>query len=538
MFERTPQTSHDVVRRLEARYHSQIATGQYQPFIYPWGTVGAALVILYLLIDHRRSPILRHCRFLAFAFICWFAFYTIRTCRALNPASAFGVGLINAWSILWCSVMLVFNDAQADFKRIERKERSLDRDGNQSNGTTAKAQDINDPVRKRTNGFPSEDKVGSTQSPAQRSGTFAWQAYPVSPFLERMDWVADIFCNFRGMGWNWRISGLPPPPKHVQEDLKHNNATEISDDNTHVSRMGIHRYQTKSTLLRHNIYIFCRNYLILDLLKTLIAHDPYFWGLKNDPRAPGYLPQSLKSSPVAINSARLLISLSAIGLALQFIFSLGPIFFVGILGPSIIGARGEPWMYPAQFGSFSIVFEKGLAGWWGGWWHQTFRYGFEASSTRVVKLLGLDPKSQTAKFLSLAIAFALSGCLHACGSYTQIGDTRPLMGPLRFFLLQILGVTAQTQTTRWLGRMGVTQRLPGWVRKGTNFAYTHVWFYYTAPLLVDDFAAGGIWLFEPLPISPLRGLGFGSKEDGWWCWSGQIARWHSGKNWWDTGIAL
>lgn len=50
-----------------------------------------------------------------------------------------------------------------------------------------------------------------------------------------------------------------------------------------------------------------------------------------------------------------------------------------------------------------------------------------------------------------------------------------------------------------------------------RLVYVHVWFYHTAPLLMDDFARGGLWLYEPAPISPLRALGLGVRGDGWWC---------------------
>jgi hypothetical protein len=29
---------------------------------------------------------------------------------------------------------------------------------------------------------------------------------------------------------------------------------------------------------------------------------------------------------------------------------------------------------------------------------------------------------------------------------------------------------------------------------------------------------GVLVIYEPIPISPLRGLGFGVEGDGWWCW--------------------
>ena len=134
MFEQQPKTGYDVLTQLYARYDSMIESGQYEPFVYPWGSFGAALLILYLLFDHRKSP--RIARFRYLAWICNFAFsiYTILYCRARNPAAAFGVGLISAWSCLWTSVLFVFNDTQTDFARIERTEARLDTNGSLQRG--------------------------------------------------------------------------------------------------------------------------------------------------------------------------------------------------------------------------------------------------------------------------------------------------------------------------------------------------------------------------------------------------------------------
>lgn len=151
--------------------------------------------------------------------------------------------------------------------------------------------------------------------------------------------------------------------------------------------------------------------------------------------------------------------------------------------------------------------------------------------------LGLKPRSVAAKLVSTWIAFFLSGVLHATGSHTQLGDTYPLTGPMMFFMMQALGVTVQTTLVQALKSAGVTQHVPKTIRRTANLVITLVWLYFTAPLLVDDFARGGIWLFEPVPISIFRGLGLGPKGAGWWCWYG-LVEWRSGKSWWDSGIAL
>lgn len=550
MFSHAPASHHEVIRRLESHYDALIASGEKQPFVYPFMTLGAMFAIVYLCINHRNRPWLRHCRFLVLGVVASFSTYSLLHTRARNPAAAFGVGLINAFATLWCAVLLLFNDAQTDFRRIERKEVEDTRNGELDGQVHVKGHvgeangyaNGDGEIRRRNPTLKTKDDPGSTESPAERKGTLTWQSYPDGPFIERLDWVCDVFSSFRGMGWNYRISGLPPPPEDVQDDLATNTGEKKKVKDTPVSHTGIRRYQTKREVLRYNIFLLCRNYIILDLLKTLIVNDPYFWTGSYAER-PGYLPAWLDAYPVFDQTSRLLISLASVYYALETIFALGPVFFVGVLGDRYLGVRGEPWIYSDQFGSFSNIWEKGLAGWWGGWWHQTFRYAFESPSTRLIELLGWDKKSPKAKILQLSVAFTLSGCLHACGSYTQLGETSPIRGPFTFFVLQIFGVAFQLQATAVLTRMGVKNKTPRWLRRVVNFVYVHVWLYHTAPLLVDDFAAGGVWLFEPLPISLFRGLGFGAKEDGWFPLvggdsGGDIVRWHRGDRWWNTGIAL
>lgn len=538
----TPASAREVTLYYASEYDRLIAAGEIYPFLYPWGSAGAAIVLAYLLIDHRQSPFLRLLRFPVFGLLCTFAAWTVLYCRARNPASAFGVGLISGWSVLWIATILVLNDCQRDFRRIERQGGVFGRSTSeiQANGGPKLASSANGHATETRNGSinrqkPLErDTASSGLAPTQRKGSFTWQPYPTAPFVERLDWVADVFCNFRGVGWNWRISGLPPPPKWVQEQLRDSAGTPLSDEDTYLSRStGVHRYHTRKDLLRRTARHLVIGYLSLDVLKTVVVHDAYFWTGQHSSPAPSFLPGLIKHSTVLLKSYRLLASLGMVYIALWTIFNLGPAFFCGLLGTEVIGARGEPWMYPDTFGGFRPVLDKGLAGWWGAWWHQTFRAAFEAPTTRILQATGIEKRSRSGKAIAVFVAFFLSGCLHACGSHTQMGDTRPLMGPMRFFLLQACGITAQTLVLDPL-----TKRTPASFHRFVNFTVVHVWFYYTAPLLVDDFARGGIWLFEPVPISLLRGLGFGAQGDSWVCWWDGLVQWHQGGHWWSTGIAL
>ena len=136
--------------------------------------------------------------------------------------------------------------------------------------------------------------------------------------------------------------------------------------------------------------------------------------------------------------------------------------------------------------------------------------------------------------LRVLVAFACSGALHACASYATLGDTRPISGAFMFFMLQPVGIIAQKAFSGWMKSTGLREKMPLWLRYAGNMAVVVGWCFLTGPNIADDFAATGIWLYEPLPISPLRGL----RGEGWWCWGGGWVRWHSAERWWQSGLAF
>lgn len=152
-------------------------------------------------------------------------------------------------------------------------------------------------------------------------------------------------------------------------------------------------------------------------------------------------------------------------------------------------------------------------------------------------MMGWNAKGRGARALQLGVAFGLSGCLHAAGSVTAHGETFPIRGQMAFFLLQAGGVFVENVVRAGLRGSGVGKGVPRWVKRGVTFVYVHVWFYHTAHLLCDDFARGGMWMFEPVPISLFRGLGFGGEGDGWLAIE-VLPMWHCGSTWFTSGITF
>ncbi|KAK3659634.1 hypothetical protein LTR22_008365 [Elasticomyces elasticus] len=297
-------------------YFSLIKSGQAHPFIYPWATGGAAIVLLYLLIDHRKSPVLRWLRFPVFAFLVAYQGWCIATNRARSPAAAFGVGLISSWGTLWVAAIMIANDCQTDFRRIERRSSNdkVGPNGTVTNGsvrnqlTNQTTKSASDPVTPTTNDI----------SPKHEQLLY-WQSYPSSSFLSRMDWVADVFCSFRGVGWNWQTSGIPPPPKWVEDQLRqHEEAGGDKPSSMAVttSRSGVRRFANRAELIRNTAINITIGYIALDIIVTLMHKDPYFWGYVES-KAPAHLPHVIQDSDFLTHVYRLLLSLAGIYAAPQ-----------------------------------------------------------------------------------------------------------------------------------------------------------------------------------------------------------------------------
>jgi len=297
------------------------------------------------------------------------------------------------------------------------------------------------------------------------------------------------------------------------------------------------------------------NYLLLDFLKTIMITDPYFLGIASSetPTPWHWLAHLNESIPIATQVVRLFLSMAAVIAALTFIFSLSPLFFATIL-PSIVDISKitkaplpEPNLYPPYWYPLTTsVLATGLAGFWGKFWHQMFRWGISEPSRVTIKKLNIDPRGSGARVIQLVVAFGLSGSIHALGSYTtfSIEGSRPLRGPVLFFASQGIGVLVQSSAVKILHRsMPSTKSLPSAVGQTINAVFVLVYLYFTGPLLADDFARCGIWLFEPVPISPLRGLRFGpgGKDEGWWTWyqeGSRLMSWWIGDRWWQSALAI
>ena len=520
-----PSSYRDVLFHLQQRAIKGIEAGEYEPFTYPYRSLGPNLLILYLLIPPTRSKLVHYLRYPLFLFIVYHAVDGTLRCKSPMVTVGYGIGLLNGWAVLWSACLLIFNDARTEHRRIEEvrvkepnearapsggNEDSTEGQQNLSDGPGLRRRNVKDKLNQQ-NGLLEQRPI----SPNDQHIQYRWQSLPQNA-LHRLDWVADLTCSFRGPRWSHQISGLAPPPHQIQSQLQDPSHSEPTPYST----------ITRSYLLKRNLPQFLLCLLALDALKTTTMQDPYFWSLGSSAISPFRYP----------GPTRLLLSAAFAYVSLQTIFILSPLVFACMLGPAVIGQHAQPWLYAPYFGSPRAVAKKGLAAAWGQWWQQVFRYGFEQAGEAAAKVFGAGWGAKTKKggLLRVSVAFACSGILHACASYTTVNESWPISGSFAFFMVQPVGLLGQRAVSGWMRVKDVRDWLPQVVREVGNVVFVVAWFWLTGPLIADDFAATGIWLYEPLPFSLLRGL----RGEGWWFWGGTWVRWHTASKWWQSGVAF
>jgi hypothetical protein len=549
-----------------AAFALNVADGTLRPIVVPYFLYGFILLSIYLCIPHTKSPLLYSARWPVLAVIVAFQWKVMWEATSMSMAMGFGCGLFSVWGIAWSFTWLVWNNPQFDAKRVQRGKKNgvengttvgngVHANGSATHKTSDKAIEANgasssnagDDLRHRShqngdtkaektegehalngNAYIHESEASEIPSRIKGGTNYYWQAYPDN-LRERFPWVCDLLMNFRGPGWNWAISPLPALPPSIDAAL---GETVNTASWTGISSVGLKRYNTRREIFVHHIPYFVVGYFLLDVLKVIMMKDPYYIFGPNTYALPPHL-QGF--SPLALQFIRQIISTSSILVSLEMVFKLCPLGFCLLLGPKVLGLRGEAWYYPTTWGSWSRVMDHGLNGLWGSWWHQTFRFAFSAPSNFLIGNGYVHPHSFIAKVLALIFAFGISGILHSGGSISQFPKTQPWHA-LAFFMLQPVGIVVQLTICSVLHPY--IKKLPRSVRRTGNFLYGFFWLFETGWLLTDDFARGGMWLYEPIPISMLRGLGFGAAGDGWWCWGHKWIGWYTGKHWWESGIAF
>ncbi|KAI9640998.1 hypothetical protein NHQ30_010425 [Ciborinia camelliae] len=543
-----PPSPRDVIATHRRTFENRVSEGTLRPMVLPYHLYGIISLGIYLCVRHTNRPILYKARWIVLAAIISFQLKTLWFTSSKNMALSFVPGLLSIYGIATSLTWLVFMRPQFDAKRVDIRKTLKDKSITRYNKGKTKAYvgstESDSRHRTKLNGqasrssagskAPNGNDIGPAHGQPAADGTvgnsvYYWQSYPDN-IWERVGWISDLIINFRGPGWNWAIPILPKPPPIVYTKLEERVDEASTKD---ISSTGIKRFTTKREVFRAQVPRFIIGYFLLDIVKTIMMNDPYFWLGPNDYNMPAHV---AAMSPLIRSLYRELLSVAGILISLDMVFLLPPLIMCLLLGPSsFMGLRGETWYYLTTWGSSSVIANKGLGGLWGGAWHQIFRLIFSAPTTYLITNGYLSPKSSTTKLVACFFAFGISGALHAGGSITQIPSTKP-WSPPTFFMLQAIGIFLQTGFCAIFHQY--TKNIPKPIRQIMNVVYALSWGLLTGWWLADDFARGGIWLYEPIPISILGGLGFAGRHHGWWCWEDGGIGWFTGDHWWESGITI
>ena len=493
-----------------AKYRAAVQASASLPFTLPFGLLGYALLITYLLLPPNHY--LRRLKHVVCGIIVWHSMAIVFTCHSLSMAYGIYIGLAESWCILIAANLMVFNDHKTFSRLIQGPHHdvfinSSVQDVKSGDVQVELAAGKHDTNHKTLEERSSNGNTITAERPADYSD-YIWQPMP-SKFWERLGWVLDLLTSPRGIHWSFN-----PTSENGQSSARP-LATKSVDN------------------LAARLCRFLISYLSIDVLKVLMVNDPYFLGMIKDTPALPHL-RILNYSPLTVHLYRTLLSFAAIYGAIYFISTLGPLFLSGLLGPTILGIHGEQWMYPSAFGPFCGILDEGILGFWGTWWHQSFRFVFVSAGKWMNRQICNETGTAAAKLTILISAFVLSGLVHACGVYTLIGVVNPL-GTFLFFALQPVGIYLQILI---LPRFGNSQRSSNNLTRALKFTWTLIWLGTTFPLFADGLAEGGLWLFEPLPISPLRGSGIGVEERQWVVWQKPTIDMQLQGPWWRRGLII
>ena len=453
------------------KFYERRELQQTSPFVIPADISNYILLIVYLTLIRRLPHLSKIPVFLA---IVTLSIRSLHTSRTLGLAYGVLVGITSSLCVVLSANFLFLYQPAVDFKRTIAFNNNTNHDG-----------DAKD-----------EEKQ--------------WQSMPSSAY-KRLFWILDLLGSLRALHWS-----------HGQR-------------RNHVSAATCERQIDHTPSLRRNIRKLLLICLFTDLLKEIIAMDPYFWGYtEHDP--PDYI-KFVLPLPALVQAYRMLVAFSTFYIALDFGYTASLLLFVNVLGPSIAGTWGHEWAYRPLYGNLNSVATRGLQGWWGAWWHQCFRFMLTSPTNVIINKLHIRERGVVARTLGLVIPFLISGAIHACGSYTMWGETRPI-NAFTFFVLQPVGIALQIIGSWSLSRLDLMNKIPRRVRKATNVAFAVFWLLLTFPLLADDSAHGGLWLTEPFPISVLQILGLGSQARSHELGFNYQLQFQTSFRWWQTGLAV
>ncbi|KAL4923790.1 uncharacterized protein BDV17DRAFT_232174 [Aspergillus undulatus] len=352
---------------------------------------------------------------------------------------------------------------------------------------------------------------------------YIWQSLPSALSFARFLYVCDLLLNPRGIGWAHGSKKYLPPLEKLSakstpingNGSKPSEAVEQSENEKFLLREPV---QGRLTFLAIEALKLVIAFVVFDAYRTFFGRNYFqlctnFHSLLNSAKLQKfelqYLGFELCTSPETSERIvrRFLLPPAAWAASYGFIDGIHAavaIFSVGFLYYISPTLAGDPWMYPAVFGSWRYIFWPRLKGVfflpfesshadktkvltdkidiWGKLWHDLCRRALVSSSTALIPKRTPLPVRRA---LVGVLSFVISGVVHAAGTYAVSKDAHAVLMMMVFFIVLPVFIAAQEAVTTALERI-----LPDWsiIRELIwllNVAYVIWWGYHTAPWFFD-----------------------------------------------------
>ncbi|KAL9633247.1 MAG: hypothetical protein Q9204_003475 [Flavoplaca sp. TL-2023a] len=375
-----------------------------------------------------------------------------------------GVDVVSVNVVCWGFVLLVCYDPRKGFGRLRRVGGegggAVKGEDEKGDGKNSEAEDG------EITHVKEEEEKGDWNE--RNEVLFVEEGYPKT-LRERIPWILALLPSLRLSNWK---TGY----------LAHDRLQPITP-------------LSPKPYLTHAVVLLIQSYLILDVTSYFTAYDPYFHISDTSISSP--LPP-LPFSPTTTNSHSK--TATAASFYLQFLWNIipprllrasilalqpyalitqgGSLPTIPIVLLSSLNLWPEEWSphtWPLFFGPFSSVYERGLRGVWGTWWHQTNRY-LASPGRWVADKWGWKGYGKYA--FEVMSAFGLSGGMHMglvppFPLGTEVSALEMRMCVAGFFWVQVLGIGGEVLVVEGFGRVfDVLRRFfSRW--KGTGFG--RVW---------------------------------------------------------------
>ncbi|KAH8667482.1 hypothetical protein BGZ60DRAFT_50756 [Tricladium varicosporioides] len=338
------------------------------------------------------------------------------------------------------------------------------------------------------------------------------EGYPKG-LKERFGWVSKLLLSPRMIGWDTSAPADTPGSSasatSIPKSKRRSSPLPKATPRTSPSPSPIPRVQRQrlSTWLIERFALVIIYFILIDATNWWMHHDHYFHNIyiheKGDLDTGLFHTKALWTSfltdlPKWVDPLAMRILVFGIQeyVLFSYIHSLFAICFVALGRFGIVGEFwGSPYNWPPLFGSLSSVFERGLRGFWGGFWHQLFREMFLGPGKALARVLGLSGKSTTRLAIITTTAFFTSGAFHALtlpnhidGVDERIAGPSPL-GYASFFWLQGACVLFEILINKLMTVVMPERNRGTWSRLlfgMISVAWVIGVLYYSAPLIIDE----------------------------------------------------